>query len=164
MSNARNATPQEVAKVERAIDASLEALRLPAEEFFQALWHFLTVSEDLPRMMMLRGSGAVTEHGESDELMKLSRMLDDNKYALRYVLDVMRRRLPKARGLSKRVKAEEAPYTIAGRSLVSAHDYRTAVGLFTLYNSGDGLCTIDESGEHLWFTFPSHPDAYLALE
>jgi hypothetical protein len=164
MSNRRNATPQQVAKVERVIDASLEALPLPAEEYFEALWHFLTVSEDIPRMVILRSSGTVTEQGESDEMMRLSSIIDDNKYALRYILGVIDRRLPKARTLQKRIKTGEAPYTRAGRSLVIAQDYRTIVGVFTAYHSGDGLCTIDESGDHLWFTFPAHSEAYLALE
>src|SRR5437870_317691 len=104
MSNRRNATPQQVAKVERVIDASLEALPLPAEEYFEALWHFLTVSEDIPRMVILRSSGTVTEQGESDEMMRLSSMIDDNKYALRYILGVIDRRLPKARTLQKSIK------------------------------------------------------------
>src|SRR5436190_9947341 len=103
MSKGRNATPQQVANVERVIDASFEALPLPAEEYFEALWHFLTVSEDIPRMMVLRSSGTVTQHGESDEMMRLSCMLDDNKYALRYILDLIDRRLPKARTLRKRI-------------------------------------------------------------
>ena len=45
MSNGSNATARQVAKVEGVIDASLEALPLPAEEYFEALWQFLTVSE-----------------------------------------------------------------------------------------------------------------------
>jgi hypothetical protein len=164
MSNGRNATPKEVAKVERAIDASLEALRLPAEEFFQALWHFLTVSEDIPRMMVLRSSGSMTEHGESDETMRLSCILDDHKYALRYILDLIDRRLPRARTLPKRIKTGEASYITAARSLAIARDYRTAVRLFTLYHSREGVCTIDESGDHLWFSFPAHSEAYLTVE
>jgi len=44
-SNGRNATPEQVAKIESFIDASLEGAPLPADEYFEALWHFLTVSE-----------------------------------------------------------------------------------------------------------------------
>ena len=164
MSNGRNASPQQVAKVEQVIDASLEALPLPAEEYSQALWHFLTVSEDMPRMMILRSSGSATQHGESDEIMRLSRILDDNKYALRYILDLIDRRLPRARTLRKRIKTGELPYRTAARSLAAARGYRTAVGVFTLYHSREALCTIDESGEHLWFRFPAHSEAYLAVE
>lgn len=164
MSNGRNATPQEVAKVERAIDASLEALRLPAEEYFQALWHFLTVSEDIPRMMILRSSGSATQPGESDEIIRLSRILDDHKYALRYILNVIDRRLPKARALQRRIKTGEVPYTTAARNLAIARDYRTAVGIFTSYHSREASCTIDESGNHLWVAFPALSEAYLALD
>src|SRR5438876_2985291 len=96
--------------------------------------------------------------------MRLSRILDDNKYALRYILDLIDRRLPRARTLRKRIKTGELPYRTAARSLAAARGYRTAVGVFTLYHSREALCTIDESGEHLWFRFPAHSEAYLAVE
>jgi hypothetical protein len=163
-SNHRNATPVQVTRVEHAIDASLEALSLPAHEYFEALWHFLTVSEDLPRMMILRKSKSSTDLSESDEAFRLNSILDHHKYALRYIMEVINRRLPKARKLQKRIQAEEVPYTTAARSLEIARDYRTAVGLFTFYHSGDALCTTDESGDNLWFSFPGRSEAYQALD
>ena len=162
-SNHRNATPEQVAKIESVIDASLEGLPLPAHEYFEALWHFLTVSEDLPRMVILRRSGSATSHGESDETMRLSSLLGDHKYALRYVMEVVKRRLPKAQKLQKRIQAAEVPYKNAERGLAIARDYKEAAGLFSLYHSGDAFCTTDESGNHLWFGFPGHSEAYLAL-
>jgi hypothetical protein len=96
------ATAGQVADAERAIDASLEAMPLPANEYFQSLWHFLTVSEDLPRLFAVRSSGKISEHGDSDEVMRLSSIIDDNKYALRYVMDVIARRLPRAKKLLKK--------------------------------------------------------------
>jgi hypothetical protein len=163
-SNRCNATPEQVTRVEHAIDASLEALALPGGEYFEALWHFLTVSEDLPRLMILSNSKSATPVSESDELFRLNLVLSDHKYALRYIMEVINRRLPKARRLQKRNQAAEVPYTMAASGLEIARDYRTAVGLFTLYHSGNALCTTDESGDNLWFSFPWHSAAYQALD
>jgi hypothetical protein len=163
-SNRRNATAEQVTRVEQAIDASLEELALPGDEYFEALWHFLTVSEDLPRLMILSNSKSATPVGESDGLFTLNLVLSAHKYALRYILDVINRRLPKARRLQKRIQAAEVPYTTAARGLEIARDYRKAVGLFTLYHSGNALCTTDESGDNLWFSFPWYSAAYQALD
>src|SRR5438552_11202950 len=116
------ATASQVAEAERAIDASLGAMPLPADEYFQALWHFLTVAEDLPRLFAFRSSGKLSEHGDSDEIMRLSSIIDDNKYALRYVMDVIARMLPRAKKLLKDLKTGEVPYTTASRSLVLAQN------------------------------------------
>jgi hypothetical protein len=163
-SNRRSATPEQVTKVEHVIDASLESVSLPGDEYFDALWHFLTVSEDLPRLLMLRNSESATPVGESDEIFRLNLILGDHKYALRYILEVINRRLPKARKLQKRIQAAEVPYTTAARGLEIARDYRTAVGLFTLYHSGNAVCTTNERGDDLWFSFPWHSEAYQALD
>ena len=97
-------------------------------------------------------------------LIRLSVTLDDNKYALRYVLDLIERRLPKARMLAKDIETGEAPYPIAGHGIMLAHTYRTAIGVFSLYHSGNALCKLDETGCHLSFRYPEHGEAYLALD
>ena len=162
--NRRKATPEQVTRVEHVIDTLLETLSLPAGEYFEALWHFLTVSEDLPRLMILSKSKGATLLSESDEVFRLNSILSDHKYALRYIMDVINRRLPKARKLKKRIESAEVPYTTAVRGLEIARDYRTAVGLFTFYRSGEALCTTDQSGDNLWFSFPGHSEAYQALD
>ncbi len=159
-----DATPEQVAKIECAIDAAFEALSLPAEEYFQALWHYLTGTEDLPRMVLLHKCEVTTEQGESDDMMKLSLLMDDNKYAVRYLMDLIQRRLPKASRLVKELRTDEIPYTTAGNGIKAAHEYRTAVGLFSLYHSGCLLCSIDETGLRLSFRSPESSAAYLALD
>src|SRR5262249_3756181 len=122
------------------------------------------VSEDLPRLMIISNSKSATPASESDELFRLNLVLSAHKYALRYVMDVINRRLPKARKLQKNIQTAEAPYTTAARGLEIAREYRKAVGLFTLYHSRNALCTTDESGDNLWFSFPWHSPAYQALD
>ena len=158
------ATAEAVFAVEAEIDHYMESVCLPADEYFAAIWHYLLTSEDVPRWLMLRSSRNVSSHGESEELMRLSRMIDEHKYALRYLFDIATRRLPKTQRLTETIQTNAHAYTTAHKALELARDYRSAASAFTFYRSGNSKCTIDPQGFRLSFRLREDEAAYGALD
>jgi hypothetical protein len=150
------ATRERVADLEKQVDEWTRNESQPAESWVEAIWHVLTVSEDLLRMSTEK-LFSDPEHF-NQHLGVRHRLV----FQLKHALAVISSMYPQHMG-SVPSSVSPAVYVACAELLVKCEDYHAACSAFTSYASGYAEAKTLPSAAFLHFQSAPAADRYAAL-
>lgn len=129
----------ELRGIEAGIDARFEASPLPTKDVNTSSAVICAVAEDTFRLYLCEVMGPGGTRTEAGQLIG---HVDRSKYALRYALELVSRRLPKTKAHGPIGLTQDLGY-ICHNLLVASGEYAIAVRLFSSHHSGQRILEVN---------------------